>query len=164
MSNYIKTTKYTFYSFLPIALFYQCKNVIHMFFIFNGLLQTIESIQTNSPLASIVPVVWVMSMGMIFELISDLRRYKNDKKVNGQLTNKMMMDSKGKIIFEKTPAAKLLVGDMIMLENDNVVAADCVVLSTDDALGQCYISTSNLDGEKNLKPKLAPAVTQAKLD
>jgi hypothetical protein len=38
-----------------------------------------------------------------------------------------------------------------------------VVLSTDDPLGQCYISTSNLDGERNLKPKLAPSLTQGKV-
>ena len=37
--------------------------------------------------------------------------------------------------------------------------ADCVVLSTDDPNGQCYISTSQLDGERNLKPKLAPTLT-----
>ena len=74
-----------------------------------------------------------------------------------------MVDQNGMMVIEKTPAAKLMVGDVIMLENECVISADCVVLSTDDPLGQCYISTSNLDGEKNLKPKLAPTVTQAKL-
>lgn len=164
MSNYIKTTKYTLLSFLPVSLLGQCMNVTHIFFIFNGFLQTIESINTNSPLASIIPVLWVMSMGIIFELLSDLRRYKSDKKVNSYLTNKMMVDASGKMVVEKTAASKLVVGDLIMLDNNSLVSADCVLLSTDDPLGQCYISTSNLDGENNLKPKLAPSVTQAKLD
>jgi len=82
-SNYVKTTKYTVLSFLPITLFQQLKNVIHIFFLFNGFLQTIPSISTNSPLASIIPVIWTMSMGMTFELIADIRRWTNDKKVNG---------------------------------------------------------------------------------
>lgn len=45
-----------------------------------------------------------------------------------------------------------------------MVPADCLLLSTDDTIGQCYVSTANLDGERNLKPKLAPQMTQKKLD
>jgi len=45
-----------------------------------------------------------------------------------------------------------------------MVAADCLVLSTNDPLGQCYVSTANLDGERNLKPKLAPTMTQKCLE
>ena len=41
-----------------------------------------------------------------------------------------------------------------------MVAADCLVLSTAEANGICYISTETLDGERNLKPKLAPQLTQ----
>jgi len=44
-----------------------------------------------------------------------------------------------------------------------MVAADCLVLSTAEANGICYISTETLDGERNLKPKLAPQLTQQKL-
>ena len=43
-----------------------------------------------------------------------------------------------------------------------MVPADVVIISTGDALGQCYISTQTLDGEINLKPKLAPSITQKK--
>ncbi len=37
--------------------------------------------------------------------------------------------------------------------------ADCVLISTDPSrpksLGQCFVSTGNLDGERNLKPKMS---------
>ena len=46
-----------------------------------------------------------------------------------------------------------------MLKNNGLVPADCLVLSTSDPLGQCYINTETLDGERNLKPKLAPQLT-----
>ena len=42
---------------------------------------------------------------------------------------------------------------MILIENNDIIPADCVLLYADDKLGQCYINTSQLDGERNLKPK-----------
>jgi len=56
--------------------------VINSFFIVNGMLQSIPAISTNSPLASFIPVGWVIIMGMVFELVSDLRRYSSDKETN----------------------------------------------------------------------------------
>jgi magnesium-transporting ATPase (P-type) len=61
-------------------------------------------------------------------------------------------------------SASLKVGDVIALDNEETALADLILLSTEDPLGQCYISSSTLDGEKNLKPKLAPKLTQGKLD
>lgn len=56
------------------------------------------------------------------------------------------------------------VGDIIVLQDGSQIPADCVVLQTDDPLGQCYINTSQLDGERNLKPKLAPKITSGALE
>jgi hypothetical protein len=50
-----------------------------------------------------------MLMGMLFELISDYRRYKNDKIANGYITKTV---HKGKHIAE-TPSADLKIGDVI---------------------------------------------------
>lgn len=52
---------------------------------------------------------------------------------------------------------------MIVLDHDTFIPADCVILQTDDPNGQCFINTSQLDGERNLKPKLAPRMIQGKL-
>jgi hypothetical protein len=41
-----------------------------------------------------------------------------------------------------------------------MIQADCLVLSTSDPNGMCYISTETLDGERNYKPKFAPLITQ----
>jgi magnesium-transporting ATPase (P-type) len=99
-----------------------------------------------------------MSMGMLFELIADIRRWNSDKKVNNYPVQ-MVYDQGGKLHYQKSTAQKLSVGDIIQMCNGCMVPADCIVLSTNDPLGQCYISTSNLDGERNLKPKLAPKLT-----
>ena len=47
-----------------------------------------------------------------------------------------------------------------MLDHDDFIPADCIILETDDPTGQCFINTSQLDGERNLKPKLAPRMIQ----
>lgn len=39
--------------------------------------------------------------------------------------------------------------------------ADCIVLRTEHANSECFVKTAALDGERNLKPKLAvKAVSQ----
>ena len=80
VTNKISSTKYNVFTFLPITLFVQLKSVINCFYLFNGMLQTFPSISTNSPLASLIPVIWVMLLGIVFELIADLRRWSSDKK------------------------------------------------------------------------------------
>ncbi len=45
-------------------------------------------------------------------------------------------------------------GDIVFIEKNEVVPTDIVILSfTSDKHDYCYIETSNLDGEKTLKPK-----------
>ena len=55
---------------------------------------------------------------------------------------------------------QLKVGDIIKVLDDEIIPADCFVLASGSSLesqsgGQCYIATSTLDGERNLKPKIA---------
>jgi hypothetical protein len=40
------------------------------------------SISTNSPLASFVPTLFVIFMGILFEFIADIRRWMSDRKIN----------------------------------------------------------------------------------
>ena len=56
---------------------------------------------------------------------------------------------------QKVPSASLRVGDVLYLTKDTEVPADMVVLKTSDELGGCYIQTTNLDGESDLKPRRA---------
>lgn len=67
------------------------------------------------------------------------------------------------MVEKEISAEDLKVGDVIRINNGLQVPTDCVVLQTDDPLGQCYINTAQLDGERNLKPKFATKLTQGLL-
>jgi phospholipid-transporting ATPase len=53
----------------------------------------------------------------------------------------------------------IVVGDIVKIENKESFPADIIILSTNDAQGLCYVETSNLDGETNLKIKHAKMET-----
>ena len=95
-------------------------------------------------------------MGILFELVSDHRRWRSDRKVNKYKVKRLHQTQPGKIERMDVDTQHLRVGDVIVLDHDNFIPADCIILQTDDPNGQCFINTSQLDGERNLKPKLAP--------
>lgn len=43
------------------------------------------------------------------------------------------------------------VGDIVKVQRNEEFPCDLVMLSSADPLGQCFVTTSNLDGETNLK-------------
>jgi magnesium-transporting ATPase (P-type) len=146
-------------NFLPLALLQRLKSVINCFYLFNAFLQTIPEISTNTPLASLIPILWVIFMGMLVDLITDLRRWKSDKATNNLHAIKLLQ-RKGTLIEMDSKSEDLQVGDVIVLKNNMQLQADCIVLDTEEPHGLCYISTSNLDGERNLKPKQAMRITR----
>ena len=46
-----------------------------------------------------------------------------------------------------------MVGNIIKINNNEMIPADVVLLFSVNNEGQCYIETKNLDGETNLKTK-----------
>lgn len=81
-TNKRKSTRFTWWNFFPIALALQFTKVVNIFYCMTAIMQCIPSIQTNSPMATLVPLAFVISLGILKELISELKRYKEDKAVN----------------------------------------------------------------------------------
>lgn len=97
-------------------------------------------------------MLFVVGLGMLREGLADYKRAKEDKKANKTTTKKI--GANGQVI--EVPSMHLKVGDIIELEDDSFIPADCVVLhTTKNSNGSCYIQTASLDGERNLKPRLA---------
>lgn len=51
------------------------------------------------------------------------------------------------------------VGDILRLENNEELPADVVILASSEEEGRCFVETSNLDGETNLKRRAAVALS-----
>ena len=78
-SNKISTTKYTIFSFLPLSFALQFARLANVFYLINAILQSIPQISTNDPLATIIPLIYVVLIGMYKEFYADYKRYKGDK-------------------------------------------------------------------------------------
>lgn len=79
LSNYIRTTKYTFFSFLPLGLAYQFLRFSNVYFLLVTILSCVDIISPVSPLTAINPFVFVLTVSMIREGYEDYGRYKSDK-------------------------------------------------------------------------------------
>lgn len=90
---------------------------------------------------------------MIREGYEDLKRYQADLETNSKKTKRYVQE---KDEWEVDVEWKdLKVGDIIRIEDEQYFPADVIVLTSSNADGSCFIMTSSLDGEKNLKPKFA---------
>ncbi|KAI9495722.1 hypothetical protein BDB00DRAFT_213054 [Zychaea mexicana] len=66
---------------------------------------------------------------------------------------------KCKVFWQEVRWQDVMVGDYVMLHNNDDVPADMVILSTSETDNLCYIETQNLDGETNLKARQGLAAT-----
>ena len=77
-SNYIRTTKFTALTFLPLCLFQQFKRLANIYFLLMAILQSISIISPLNPITAILPLVFVIAVSMLREGIEDYMRYKAD--------------------------------------------------------------------------------------
>uniref|UniRef100_A0A4X2LCK8 Phospholipid-transporting ATPase n=1 Tax=Vombatus ursinus TaxID=29139 RepID=A0A4X2LCK8_VOMUR len=145
-NNAIKTSKYNFFTFLPMNLFEQFQRAANAYFLFLLFLQLIPQISSLAWYTTVVPLALVLSMTGVKDAIDDMYRHNNDKKVNNQpvlvLVNGMVKEEKW---------MNIKVGDIIKLQNNSSV--------TVSTLFPCNLVSFGFSGETNLKVKQALTVT-----
>ena len=68
-----------------MSLLLQFTKVVNDFYVVNAILQSIPAIATNSALATIIPLTYVILVGMLKEALADYKRFKQDKKANAMV-------------------------------------------------------------------------------
>ncbi|XP_050303253.1 probable phospholipid-transporting ATPase IM isoform X2 [Anthonomus grandis grandis] len=145
-SNFIKTSKYSILTFLPLNLFEQFQRLANFYFLCLLVLQLIPAISSLTPVTTALPLIGVLGLTAIKDAYDDIQRHISDSHVNNR---KSKVVRNGKLVQEKWSAVQ--VGDIIRMDNNTFVAADLLLLTSSEPNGLCYIETSELDGETNLK-------------
>ena len=157
--NSIRTSQYTLYSFLPIAIMNQYKTPFNWFFLIQAIIDCIPSISSVNPVTTIMPVIIVLIISLIREAVEDYRKYSNDKLANETMVLMYKMPS-----FLKQKCSSIKIGNIIKVRKEEMIPADLLIIKTSLSSGFCYMQTSNLDGETTLKPREAIYTTQKKLN
>ncbi|XP_029669942.1 phospholipid-transporting ATPase ID, partial [Formica exsecta] len=147
-NNYIKTSKYSVLTFLPLNLFEQFQRLANFYFLCLLVLQMIPAISSLTPITTAIPLIGVLTLTAVKDAYDDFQRHSNDSQVN----NRKSRTLRGTNLREEK-WSQVQVGDVIRMENDQFVAADVLLLSTSEPNGLCYIETAELDGETNLKSR-----------
>ncbi len=145
---------------MPITFFLQFTKVINCFYLINMILQSIPQVSTNTWYFSVIPLAGLIMFGMVLEAVNEIKRWSEDKKTNAQPSYKVKCGKTATLEHISELRSDMVeVGDIIVVKDDETVPADCLLISTDPSKqnmgGQCFISTAQLDGERNLKPKMA---------
>ncbi|KAL1370475.1 hypothetical protein HN51_000736 [Arachis hypogaea] len=154
--NSVRSTKYTPATFLPKSLFEQFRRVANFYFLVTGILAFTRLTPYNAA-SAIFPLIIVVGATMVKEGIEDWRRKKQDIEVN----NRRVKVHKGDGNFEYTEWKNLRVGNVVKVEKDEFFPADLLLLSSSYEDAVCYVETTNLDGETNLKLKQGLEITSS---
>lgn len=168
ISNVIRSSRYTVWTFLPRQLFAQFSKLANFYFLCVSILQMIPTLSTTGTYTTIVPLLVFVSLSMGKEGYDDYRRYRLDKIENRKTAEVLRADQPANSITHgegaASPSAATLkwtkvkwedvqVGDIVKLERDDAAPADLVLLHAKGPNNIAYIETMALDGETSLKSK-----------
>uniref|UniRef100_A0A3Q3MLQ5 Phospholipid-transporting ATPase n=1 Tax=Mastacembelus armatus TaxID=205130 RepID=A0A3Q3MLQ5_9TELE len=161
-SNRVSTAKYNVLTFLPRFLYSQFRRAANAFFLFIALLQQIPDVSPTGRWTTLVPLLFILVVAAVKEIIEDLFSNNCSPSLsifyssltlilcslhNFSLFTTVLRNGAWEIVHWE----KVAVGEIVRAANGDHLPADLVILSSSEPQGMCYIETSNLDGETNLK-------------
>jgi magnesium-transporting ATPase (P-type) len=106
-----------------------------------------------TPFSTMGPLILVLAITMIKEGLEDVKRHRSDREVNNRTAE--VIYPKNSTGTKKMTWRDLQVGHLVKVYTDHEAPADVIVLQSAYEGGACYIETSNIDGETDLKLKTA---------
>eukprot|EP00743_Colponemidia_sp_Colp-15_P002993 GILK01003236.1.p1 GENE.GILK01003236.1~~GILK01003236.1.p1 ORF type:complete len:1259 (+),score=240.27 GILK01003236.1:51-3779(+) len=147
--NYVRTAKYTVFTFIPKNLFEQFMRVANCYFLAITVLSCF-SFSPMKPTTMITGLTFVLMVTAVKEALEDKERHRMDREINNRKVE-VLRDGHSQALRW----IDVQVGDIVKVKDHEYFPADLLFLSSSDEGGLCYVETANLDGETNLKIKLA---------
>lgn len=101
-----------------------------------------------TPITNVLPIIFVLVMAAIREIIEDVGKHRSDKYMN-ETPYEVIRNHQPRVV----PAKDIRQGDILKLSCNQLVPCDSVLLQASNPTGIAFVSTANLDGETNLKPR-----------
>ena len=97
----------------------------------------------------------VVSVSVVKNGFEDRKRHIADRDTNRRVVKRLIRSFEGQERFEDTLWKRVVVGDILRIDNNQEMPADMILLTSSEQHGSCCVETSNIDGESNLKLKQA---------
>lgn len=154
--NFVKTSKYEVYNFLPKFLmeeFNPKQKMANVYFLIVACLQMVPQITNTFGIpTTLMPLTFVVVVDAVFAILEDMARHRADQAANSSVTRRLNRETN---TFEECAWYELQVGDCVKVLTREVIPADLLIIATSEPepvpQGMCYIETKSLDGETNLK-------------
>ncbi|KAJ4290410.1 drs2 neo1 protein [Kalmusia sp. IMI 367209] len=172
ITNWIRSTRYSAWNFVPRQLIAQFSKLANFYFLCISILQMIPGLSTTGTYTTIAPLLVFVTIAIAKEGYDDLRRYRLDKAENnreaqvlratrapGDYVGDSGQDSPStdQLNWEPIKWQDLNVGDIVKLNRNDAAPADLALLHTSGENNVAYVETMALDGETNLKSKQTTA-------
>ena len=148
--NIMRFQKYSILTFWPKFLFMWFSQFTNIYFALMTGLHQWPAISPYSSSAGVLPQIFITVVAAIREAVEDFGRYKSDKQANRSASIKIENNNQKKNFWRD-----VVTGDLVLVKKDEQIPADMLQLSSSNEDGTAFMQTSNLDGEKNLKPRYA---------
>ncbi|CAG9312636.1 unnamed protein product [Blepharisma stoltei] len=159
-SNKVTSARYTFFTFLPLNLFDQFMRPSNIWFLYVSILElSVLSDQERWFYGTSIPLLILLVLTAIKDAISDYQRSKGDGKTN----NEQHLVWNGNS-FSPTKSEDILVGQVVLLQNKEKAPADLILFCSGSPNFYCYLDTSGILGERDLKIKSAVRELQTLID
>ncbi|GJU38113.1 phospholipid-transporting ATPase 2 [Tanacetum coccineum] len=124
---------------------------MNQYFLLIACLQLWPLITPVNPASTWGPLIFIFAVSATKEGWDDYCRYLSDKKANEKEVWVVRQGSK-KLI----QAQEIYVGNLVWHRENDEVPCDLILLGTSEPQGVCYVETTALDGETDLKTRSAP--------
>lgn len=160
--NVVNNRRYSIFSFWWLCLIDQFRfSAFNIYFLALACSQFVPVLQVGMMFTYFAPLAFVVALSMLKEGYDDIKRWQQDRSINSAEYQRLVPGSKtGE--FETLTAEQIKVGDIIKVEAGKRIPADLILLHTTETTGSCFVTTSQLDGEVDLKPR-APIKATSKM-